>query len=99
MAEFDLYKPRRIAYAGLTRIDDWAIKVYTITLHESFGSHQVRSTVMNRLEEMLAKAFSSALPTHRHVILILHEAREGVWVILSWWTGGEMLETEVRFVS
>ncbi|MEM9894745.1 MAG: hypothetical protein AAF789_00120 [Bacteroidota bacterium] len=99
MEEFDLYKPRQIAYSGITRINDWVIKVYTITLHELFRSSQVYASIMNSLEEMLAKAFSSTLPTHRHAFLIVHEAREGVWVLLSWWTGGEMLETKVQFVS
>lgn len=99
MKEFDLYEPRQIDFSGLTIIGDWSIKVYTITLNEHFSSPKIQNTVMNSLDILLRKPKASVLPVHHNAFLIMHEAREGVWVLFSWWTGGEMLETEVRFVS
>jgi len=99
-AEFDSYKDRRIDFLGVQTVEEWSVKLYTITLRERFQSHDTLNAVRKCLEaEFISPASCSTLPTHRHAFLIAHEAREGVWILFSWWTGGEMLETIVRFAS
>ena len=99
-AEFDLYKDRQIDFLGVQTVEEWNVKLYTITLHERFQSHDALNAALESLStEFIPHATCSKLPTHRHAFLIAHEAREGVWLLFSWWTGGEMLETMVRFTS
>ena len=98
MAEFDPYSDRTIAFEGLQSIDDWQVKVYSISQHDRFQAAQSLHDVQAQLPTLLAAVKQSPLPLHRHAFVIVHEAREGIWVLLSWWTGGEMLETITRFV-
>ena len=99
-SEFEPYTDRRIDFLGSQAIGDWKVKVYTITMNEHFQSKDTLNAALRSLDsEFIAQAKLSELPTHRHAFLITHEAREGVWILFSWWTGGEMVQTMVRFAS
>jgi len=100
MNEFDTYKDRRIDFQGLHITDGWAVKIYTITMHDQFKSQETLQAILEQLDSLfLAIPRQSKLPIHNHAFLMIHEAREGVWVLFSWWTGGEMIETEVFLAS
>ena len=100
MSEFETYKDRAIEFIGTHHVKDWWIKVYTITLHEKFKAEDTLKAVVKNLENVFLKtANASNLLTHQHAFVIVHEGREGVWILFSWWTGGEMLETKVHFSS
>ena len=100
MSEFDQYKGRNIKFQGLHITDGWALKIYTISMHEHFQSHTTLQSILSQLDSLfLSKARQSTLPTHHHAFLIIHEAREGVWILFNWWIGGEMIESEVFFSS
>ena len=99
MAEFETYQARKITYEGLEEVDGWQVKLYTISQRNSFQAVESLQAVQTQLDGLLALAYQSALPLHQHAFVIVHEAREGIWVLLNWWTGGEMLETMTRFIS
>lgn len=99
MPNFDLYKDRNITFRDLIIIDDWAVKVYTISMNESFQSNAILNNCINHIEKWLETPKSSTLPVHNAAFLIVHEGREGVWILFNWWTGGEMIETQVFFAS
>ncbi len=96
-SEFEIYKPRKIEFNQLMEIDDWYVKVYTITLNEEFKSQQILSSALKELPIWVENAKKSFLKTHKNAFLILHEGREGVWILMNWWTDGEILETKVYF--
>ena len=48
---------------------------------------------------MLLTANQSNLPTYKTAFLIVHEAREGVLILLNWWTGENMVETQIFFAN
>lgn len=98
MAEFETYSDRKIAFLGTQLVSGWNIKVYTITLNSSFQATDTLNMVLEKLSsEFIQQTQNTGLPTHQHAFVVVHEAREGVWILFSWWTGGEMLETIVRF--
>ena len=100
MAEFEAYKNRKIEFLGAQTVTGWSVKVYTITLYESFQSSNALTSVLKNLNsDFISQAVQSELTIHRHAFVVVHEAREGVWVLFSWWTGGEMLQTIVRFIA
>jgi hypothetical protein len=96
-SEFQTYKPRKIEFNQLLKIDDWSIKIYTITLNSDFESKQILESALKEIPNWITSAQNSILKTHKNAFLILHEGREGVWILMNWWTDGEMLETKVYF--
>ncbi|NAS10722.1 hypothetical protein [Poritiphilus flavus] len=91
------YETRRIAFRESRQISGWGVKLYTITKRDSFQSELTYSSFLAALPELLKQAGNSDLPTHKQAFVIVHEAREGVLILLNWWTGGEMVETEIYF--
>ena len=96
-APFETYKPRIIDFRELVRVDDWRVKVYTITKEKRFSSFGTLECIKMELPRMLQVAQYSNLPTYKIAFLMVHEAREGVLILLTWWTGGEMVESKIFF--
>ncbi len=94
---FETYQTRKIDYRTVVKINDWNIKVYTITNKKTFQSERALEGFLNKLPELIEHVNSSSLPTYKVAFAIVHEAREGVLILLNWWTGGEMVETEIYF--
>lgn len=94
---FEFYQPRKIDFQELVSINDWSIKVYSISQNEIFGSQEILKNVIGQIPNWINTAIDSDIPTYQVGFLIVHEAREGVWILFSWWTGGEMIETKVYF--
>ncbi len=99
--KFEEYQSRRIEIVDVLSISGWNVKVYTITNNKNFSSkaqltlNEAILSIPNWLEEV---SFST-LPIYNSAFLIVHEAREGVWILLNWWTGGEMIETKTFFAE
>ncbi|WP_282040991.1 hypothetical protein [Winogradskyella flava] len=98
-AVFETYKSRTIAFDTCLDINEWGVKIYTITNKDKFGSKYILMNVKKHLPVWLKQIENSTLPIYKQAFLIVHEAREGVWILLNWWTGGEMIETKVFFSS
>ena len=96
---FEFYKPRLIEFQKNISVNDWKVKVYSITNDVKFKSYDYLDKASKELHNWLPISNSSSLPTYKMAFLIIHEAREGVWALSSWWTGGEMVETSVYFAK
>ncbi|MFT5917274.1 MAG: hypothetical protein ACI81T_003789 [Bacteroidia bacterium] len=99
MGNLQQYKSRKIEFRQVEKVGDWQIKVYTITNRASFQSEQTLNSAIQQLKNWLEVAENTKLDAHGVGFLIVHEGREGVWVLLNWWTDGEILGTEVYFAS
>ncbi|MEN1786141.1 MAG: hypothetical protein AAGF77_13540 [Bacteroidota bacterium] len=96
---FEPYKDRSIQFHNWINIKDWNIKVYTISHQAHFSASGILKKALEQLPHWITAIEASPLPTYRNAFLIVHEAREGVWILLNWWTGGEMIETKVYLSS
>ncbi|MBX2845932.1 MAG: hypothetical protein KTR13_06915 [Saprospiraceae bacterium] len=94
---FETYKPRAIQPVEAMRVNGWTVKIYTITNKSTYSSWQVLAAAERLLLEWTTQADNNKHQVHKHAFLILHEAREGVWLLFNWWTGGEMIDTKVYF--
>lgn len=94
---FEIYKPRQIEFQELNSINDWNVKVYSITNNKKFQSYQILKNSIKEVPRWLQKVEKTKIPVYKMAFLIVHEAREGVWLLFNWWTGGEMIATEVYF--
>lgn len=92
---FEKYQQRKIVFEQLIEVNDWSIKVYSITHQHRFSAMPVLHKALEEIPHWLP--LSSPLPLYHLSFLIVHEAREGIWILFNWWTGGEMLETQVYF--
>lgn len=87
------YQPRRVEFNRMVTIDGWNVKVYQITYRLQFESKGVLNKAILKLPEWLEKSKTLGLETYRTAFLIVHEGRDGVWTLLNWWIGGEMLQS------
>ena len=99
MTAFEHYKPRKIDFVRNVKANDFDVKVYTITNRSIFESQESLESAIEALPKWLESATTSTIATHRHAFLIVHEAREGVLILLCWWTGENMVETEIYFAN
>ncbi|MBX2821800.1 MAG: hypothetical protein KTR29_19030, partial [Rhodothermaceae bacterium] len=97
MNMFEQYAPRTIHFVDTVQAGDWYVKVYQQTMNEQFGATNTFDKVLKHLEEWVTIPKKTSLPVYQHAFVIIHEAREGVWVLLFWWTGGEMLNRSTWF--
>lgn len=97
MNTFVQYKPRRVEFNQLLALNDWRIKVYTITHRDAFASHAVLANALARLPAWLEQSKSSGFPVCNSAFLIVHEGRDGVWSLINWWIGGDMLQSLTHF--
>lgn len=96
---FEAYRDREIDFYRVLEIAGWQVKVYTITNKAQFSAAAIRDQVIAYLPTWLRIPGESGLPVYKHAFLIIHEAREGVWILLNWWTGGEMIQRSTWFVA
>lgn len=99
MQLFEKYKPRKILFVDTVERGGWHIKVYQQTMKEQFQAGKTFSKVLDYLEDWVQLPEKTALPVYQHAFIIIHEAREGIWILLYWWTGGEMLNRSTWFAS
>jgi hypothetical protein len=95
----EIYKPRKINSNGLLALDDWKIKVYTITNRVRFESAITLQSAVARLPEWLEKSRKLGFETHGAAFLIVHEGIDGVWSLINWWIGGEMLQSMTFYTN
>lgn len=96
---FEQYQDRKICFYGLLEVAGWQVKTYTISNKPAFTAHAIKDSILAALPAWLSTPAGSPLPAYNHAFLIIHEAREGVWVLLNWWTGGEMVARSTWFVG
>ena len=89
------YRPRHIEFKEHLKIDDWQIKVYTITKEDKFNNEDFYDNVKHQLHSWL-KLKNKFNSDHNHIgFLILHAGTEGIFSLINWWVGDNMLNTHI----
>jgi hypothetical protein len=99
MNNFTEYRPRLVEMNQLAKVGLWNVKVYTITNRAAFASQQVLENAVRNLPQWLERSRELELPTYDQAFLIVHEGRDGVWTLINWWIGGEMLQSKTHFTD
>ncbi len=89
------YKPRKIKFEEHFETDGWTIKIYTIAKLGEFNHPEVYANAKAQLPTWLklTNGFNSG---HNNIgFLILHAGTEGVFSIINWWIGNNMLNTNI----
>lgn len=89
------YHPRNIKFDTLFEIDSWRIKIYTIAKHGEFNHLDIYNNAKAQLSDWL-KMTNGFNSNHNHIgFLILHSGTEGVFSLVNWWVGDNMLNTNI----
>ena len=93
-----IYQKRKIAFRELLNINDWKVKSYTITKNNFFQAESVYKNTLKLLPEWLEMENSFNAKHDNAAFLIFHEATEGVFILVNWWVGQNMLNSHVFVV-
>ena len=91
----EAYKTRKIEFRELVEVNDWKVKVYTISQSGEFDHPEFYRNALGKLPSWLEmkNGFDSS---HDNVgFLILHAASEGILSLINWWVGKNMLNTNI----
>lgn len=94
----DKYKARHIQFKEVFEVNDWRIKMYTISKQGDFDVPVLYKNAKARLPEWLDMNNSFDATNDKIGFLILHAGTEGIFSIINWWVGGNMLNTHI-FIS
>ncbi|MBL4707384.1 MAG: hypothetical protein JKY48_02965 [Flavobacteriales bacterium] len=89
------YKKRHIHFSGIELQESWKIKYYKIGCEENFQALDYFQYVKSQVPLILRQAVKH----HHEAFVVVHEASDGIWTIISWWTGVEMLMIQTYFSS
>ncbi len=91
------YKERYIRFQRLLPIGDWQVKLYTISKTPDFRPTEVLKHLQHQLADWL-KLENGFNAEHDHIaFLIVHAGTEGIFSLLNWWVGSNMLNTHIFF--
>jgi hypothetical protein len=86
------YSPRPIRFLEIHSVDNWKIKIYSISLNHEFVSDNNIENAKKNIAFWLKKAELNELETYKIATLILHEGKEGCFAIINWWIDDNMLQ-------
>ena len=99
MESFKIYQPRKVEFRQIANVNNWNVKVYAITYQDKFASEEVLENALANLPKWLEKSKMLGLETYKIAFLIVHEGRDGVWSLLHWWIGENMLQSVTFYTS
>jgi len=92
------YKSRYINFRELLKLKDWRVKVYTISKTKEFDHPIFYGELLQQLPHWLLMENSFNASHDNCAFLIIHAGTEGIFSIINWWVGNNMLNTHV-FIS
>jgi len=88
-----MYKKRHIEFKEILNVNGWKIKIYTISKNTDFNYNSFYENVKIQLTDWL-KIKNGFNTEHENIgFLILHAGTEGIFSLINWWVGKNMLNT------
>lgn len=89
------FSRRPVRFQELFCCDGWTIKLYIMSVHPEFNAAESIAAAKAALPLWLKNAANYPLAHFKIATLLLHECREGVFAITSWWIDENMLQVHV----
>lgn len=89
------YQTRKIRYKQLVEVEGWKIKVYTLMKQGSFEHEAFYQNVLSELPSWLKIKNGFNDSNDQIAFLILHVGTEGIFSLVNWWVGKNMLNTHI----
>lgn len=89
------YKTRSIRFKAVAEVGAWKIKVYTISKEGEFDHPIYYEQALAQLPAWL-KEENEFDSSHQNIgFLIMHAGTEGIFTLINWWVGTNMLNTHI----
>ena len=92
MEKFKEYKPRMVKFENIVEVNNWKVKVYSITNKKQFSAGDILENAISETPKWLENAKILKVPNYSIATLIVHEGIDGVWTLINWWIGGEIMQ-------
>tara|TARA_R110002051_G_scaffold324223_1_gene420543 strand:+ start:880 stop:1341 length:462 start_codon:yes stop_codon:yes gene_type:complete len=89
------YKARKIQFREIFEIQDWKIKVYTISKIGEFNHPTFYQNALKKLPKWINMDNGFDSSNDKIAFLILHSGTEGIFSLINWWVGKNMLNTNI----
>jgi hypothetical protein len=89
------YLKRPVRFLEIFETDKWKIKIYSISARAAVVNTVHVESAKRKISSWLPQNSTNGFATYNIATLIIHEGREGVFAIISWWTGENMLQLYV----
>ena len=86
------YRTRPVKFIEVLSCGEWQVKIYSISLNNPVVNEQSLNAAKQMLPVWLEKHNIYELDTYQVATLILHEGKEGCFVIINWWIDENMLQ-------
>lgn len=94
-----IYRSRKIQFRETVEIENWKIKIYSISKHGDFNFPEFYKNVIYKLPIWL-KQNNGFNDQHSYIgFLILHAGTEGIFSLINWWVDLYMLNTNIYFTE
>ena len=93
-----LYQVRKIEFQETISVGEWQVKIYTIAKDIEMDTSKSYQKSVNKLPEWLALKNDFDSSHDKIAFLIVHIGTEGIFSIINWWVGKNMLNTHI-FIS
>lgn len=91
------YKSRQIKFEKIIEYRDWRIKLYSITHQAQILTSDLLKVAEGKLGDWLRTVEGSSLVNYKTGFMIVHFAKDGYYILLSWWVNDNMLEHYVYY--
>ena len=92
-----MYKPRTISFNRVLDIDEWKVKVYTISKGSQIIDESHLIILSKHLVDWLKMKNSFNAEHDYHAFVIVHFGTEGIFTLVNWWVDKYMLNTHIFF--
>lgn len=89
------YKKRHINFLETHTIDDWKVKCYGISKHGHFDQDEFYANALKELPAWLTLKNGFEESNDKIAFLILHAGTEGIFTLINWMVGSNMLNTHI----
>ena len=89
------YKARRIQFRETVNLNEWQIKIYIIVKIGEFSHPEFYKNVLEQLPNWLTLENKFDSSNDKIGFLILHAGTEGIFSLINWWVGKNMLNTNI----
>lgn len=89
------YKSRPIRFIEILEVENWYVKVYSISVFNTYASESKIQKAKKSVGEWLGKATLQSRITYQIATLIIHKCQSECFAIIQWWVDENMLENHV----
>ena len=90
-----VHQPRHIAFKELYKTNCWTVKIYEISKTKTFDHPEFLPLVKRKIPKLLTMDNSFVSNHEQMAFLILHSGNEGIFSLMNWWVGENMLNTQI----